>query len=277
MRIEKMSSKTDAVVKLSIVFFVSLLFFSVGTFVGKKYSDNQHQLAALEPQKNAQGEREVASVNNGHGETKSGQMTDEEIAKLAEEFVADEVAPVPAAPHGEEGHGASHDEKTVGHDAHGEVAETKTQTEPKAETAKPANPKGDKHSPVTKTEEPSSAAKNIASGKAPTTHEATEKAATVTKEERLPSSLPKDVAQYTVGKFTVQVASYTDEAEAQKLASDLKGKGYSAFYVPANIKGKQYYRVSVGQFATQKEAQSYRTELLTKSRVGSAIVQRITE
>ncbi|WP_291515570.1 SPOR domain-containing protein [Bdellovibrio sp. ArHS] len=265
-----MSSKTDAVVKLSIVFFVSLLFFSVGTFVGKKYSDNQHQLAALEPQKNnAHGEREVASVNGTHSETKSGQMTDEEIAKLAEEFVADDVAPVPAAPHAEEGHGEAA--------PHGEVAaETKTHAEPKAETAKPANPKGDKHSPVTATEEPSAAAKNMVAGKTPTTHETAEHV-TATKEERLPSSLPKDVAQYTVGKFTVQVASYTDEAEAQKLASDLKGKGYSAFYVPANIKGKQYYRVSVGQFATQKEAQSYRTELLAKSKVGSAIVQKITE
>ncbi|WP_413943393.1 SPOR domain-containing protein [Bdellovibrio sp. HCB-162] len=264
-----MSSKTDSVVKLAIVFFISLLSFSIGTFVGKKYSDNQHQLSALEPQKTSHSaEREVASVTPEH---KVGAMTDEEIAKLAEEFVADDAAPA--------GETAQHGEEAKEEEAHhGDVAETKAATtEPKKDikdVPKP-NPAGNKSAPLTKNEEPLSAAKNIASGKTPTTHEVEKKE--TTKEERFPSSLPKDVAQYAVGKFTVQVASYADEGEAQKMASDLKNKGYSAFYVPANIKGKTWYRVSVGQFATQKEAQTYRGELLNKAKVGSAIVQKITE
>lgn len=41
-------AKTDTMVKLILVFFVSLLSFSVGTFVGKQFSDSQHKLAALE-------------------------------------------------------------------------------------------------------------------------------------------------------------------------------------------------------------------------------------
>ncbi|WP_415064068.1 SPOR domain-containing protein [Bdellovibrio sp.] len=263
-----MSSKTDAVVKLAIVFFISLLSFSIGTFVGKKYSDNQHQLAALEPQKNTHGaDREVASVPAAEGEHKAGAMTDEEIAKLAEEFVADET--VPANTEEQHGETAASEESTP----HGEVAEAKTKIETKADIHKPT-PAKDKSAPVTKNEEPLSAAKNIAAGKTPTPPVATK---TVAKEERVPSSLPKDVAQFTVGKFTVQVASYADEGEAQKMASDLKGKGYSAFYVPANIKGKTWYRVSVGQFATQKEAQTYRTEFLGKTKIESAIVQKITE
>ncbi|WP_374034043.1 SPOR domain-containing protein [Bdellovibrio bacteriovorus] len=269
-----MSSKTDVMVKLALVFFISLLSFSIGTFVGKKYSDNQHQLAALEPQKSAHTqEREVASVSeHGTSEGKVGAMTDEEIAKLAEEFVADETTPATtenevAPAHGEHAAPAGH---------HGEIAETKVESkEPKVETHKPNPTKGDK-TPVTQHNEPSEAAKNVAAGKAPTTLEAAEKKVTA-KEDRLPSSLPKDVAQFAVGKFTVQVASYADEAEAQKMASDLKNKGYSAFYIPANIKGKTWFRVSVGQFATQKEAQAYRTELVSKAKVGSAIVQKITE
>jgi septal ring-binding cell division protein DamX len=185
-------------------------------------------------------------------------MTDEEIAKLAEEFVADETtAPV------ETEHADPH---------HEAVAET--DTKPKT----PADPHhAEKPAPAAKhTEEPSSAAKNIAAGKTPTAVEPAVKK-TVTPEERIPSSLPKDVAQYAVGKFTVQVASYADEAEAQKIASDLKNKGYSAFYIPANIKGKTWFRVSVGQFATQKEAQSYRSEFMSTSKMTSAIVQKITE
>ncbi|XGC80380.1 SPOR domain-containing protein [Bdellovibrio bacteriovorus] len=264
-----MSSKTDAVVKLAIVFFISLLSFSVGTFVGKKYSDNQHQLAALEPQKNTHGtEREVASV---HGEERTGAMTDEEIAKLAEEFVADETVPANAdSAHGE-GHGeAAHGEETHGTEhaaapAHAPAAKTADAHKPAATHEAPAH--ADPHA------EPSTAAKNMVEGKTPSSHAAP----TAKSQPRVPAALPKDVAQYAVGKFTVQVASYADEAEAQKMASGLKTQGYSAFYVPANINGKTWYRVSVGQFTTQKEAQTYRTELLSKTKVGSAIVQKITE
>ena len=266
-----MSSKTDSFVKLAIVFFISLLSFSIGTFVGKKYSDNQHELAALEPQKPThKAERDVASVEHGT-ETKTGTMTDEEIAKLAEEFVADDTAPVADAHGG--GHGDAHGETAAkAEDSHG----GDHHAEAKADAHKPTPAKKD--TPVTKTEEPSAAAKNIAAGKTPTatTHEAPAHN-TAKKEDRVPSSLPKDVAQYTVGKFTVQVAAYAEESEAQKMASELKGKGYSAFYFPANVKGKTHYRVSVGQFATQKEAQTYRGDFAAKTNLSSAFVQKIAE
>ena len=46
-----MSQKTDNMIKLALVFFVTLLSFSIGTYVGKKYSDNQYKLSLLEPKK----------------------------------------------------------------------------------------------------------------------------------------------------------------------------------------------------------------------------------
>lgn len=267
-----MSSKTDSFVKLAIVFFISLLSFSIGTFVGKKYSDNQHELAALEPQKTThKAERDVASIEHGT-DTKTGTMTDEEIAKLAEEFVADDAAPVA------EVHGEAATKEAEGHaDAHQAEATAEVKhVDAKADAHKVAPTKKD--SPVTKTEEPSIAAKAIASGKTPTTTTPETTAHnSAKKEDRVPSSLPKDVAQYTVGKFTVQVAAYAEESEAQKMASELKGKGYSAFYFPANVKGKTHYRVSVGQFATQKEAQTYRSDFATKTNLSSAFVQKIAE
>lgn len=293
-----MASKTDAIAKLVIVFFISLLSFSIGTFVGKNYSDNQHQLAALEPSSKAEkSERSVASVHE-EGSSKPGAMTDEEIAKLAEEFVSDETAPNAEEGHGAEGaHGAvaaagGHGETAPA--AHGAATSAKNETGHGAPAAAPAkgheaatekaDAKTDAHAPrgaaskghITATEA-SSTAKNLAAGKAPTATETKAVAKSATAEERRPSSLPKDVAAFSVGKFTVQVASYPDEAEAQKHASELKDKGYSAFYVPANIKGKTFYRVSVGQFATQKEAQTYRSDFIVKAKVGSAIVQKITE
>ncbi len=235
MRIEKMASKSDVTVKLVLVFFISLLSFSIGTFVGKKYSDNQHQLAQLEPGKTT---REVASVETEKGETKTASMSDEEIAKLAEEFVSDENE-TPAK--GEEEH------KTAEHKA----VEHKANEHEAVATAEHGVTKKEIAKEETRTETP--------------------------RTQRAPSSLPKNAAQYTVGKFTVQVASYNEEGEAQKMASELKQKGYSAFYVPATVKGKTWYRVSVGQFATPKEAQSYRSELMEKAKVNSAIVQKITE
>jgi cell division septation protein DedD len=261
-----MGSKTDSVVKLAIVFFISLLSFSVGTFVGKKYSDNQHQLAALEPQEGkARGEREVASVDD-HGEgKKDAAMTDEEIAKLAQEFVADETTTEKSASgHGEEKADSHEEDLTEDHD--NATAENEKAPSPKSKAA------------ATRAEESTHPIKTSSLEKAVSTPEKPAvKAKGSDQSERVPSSLPKNVAQYAVGKFTVQIASYADEAEAQKTASELKDKGYSAFYVPASINGKTWYRVSVGQFVTQKEAQGYRNEFIRSSKVTSAIVQKISQ
>lgn len=253
MRIQNMANtKTDVVVKLVLVFFISLLSFSIGTFVGKKYSDNQHQLSQLEPKKTHKGDHEPASVHEEDGaDKKAGNaMSDDEIAKLAEEFVADETKPAETA-RGGDAHGEPHAATPAHEDSHAAAPATK-------------NAHGeshDNHAAQNSHELTPAASKNTAS----------------THESRVPTSLPKDVARYSVGKFTVQVASYADETEAQKTASDLKEKGYSAFYIPATIKGKTWYRVSVGQFATMKEATSYKSDLMSKAKVNTAIVQKITE
>jgi cell division septation protein DedD len=267
----KSDSKMNSFVKLAIFLFVTLLSFSVGIFAGKKFSDNQHELAALEPQKSGHASREVASAKDESHGAKPGAMTDEEIAKLAEEFVADETTPAVTKGHddeqGDEAHGT--EKKDAAEHQEHSVAKTATVT-----TSHDSD-----HEVVAKNEtqhEASSAAQNLAAGKAPAAAPAA-MAHAVKAEDRIPSSLPKEVGGFDVGKFTVQVASYANESEAQKMASDLKGKGYSAFYIPAKISGKTWFRVSVGQFATQKEAQGYRAQFMQKTKVDSAIVQKITE
>ena len=47
-------------------------------------------------------------------------------------------------------------------------------------------------------------------------------------------------------------------------------------YVSANIKGTTWYRVSVGLFTTQKEAEAYKKDLITRAKVDSALVQKVT-
>ncbi len=290
-----MGSKTVLLGKLALVFAISLLSFSVGIFAGKKYSDNQHQLAALEPGKTneeghgdahgeAHGDEHAAAGHEGDGHAatdahgdrsiaseastlnSNGTMSDEEIAKLAEEFVSDDTNTVGNKDHAD--HSADHG---TGHDAHA-AAPAHAAKAPAHEVAKPAAAAAHTTAaPATVTHTTPPAAKLREHNPAVTV------AAKPVVESRIPTSLPKDVGQYQPTRFTVQVASYTDEGEAKKMATDLKGQGYGAFYVPALVKGKTYYRVSVGQFATQQEASLFRAELVEKAKVGSAIVQKITQ
>lgn len=85
------------------------------------------------------------------------------------------------------------------------------------------------------------------------------------------------IASSSLGKYTIQIASYTNEKEAQKHAGDLKKKGYSAFYIPAKIRSKDWYRVSVGLFDNSKKANSFRKSFVLKTKLEAAIVQKITK
>jgi cell division protein FtsN len=285
MTVERYGSKTDVVVKLVLVFFIALLSFSIGTFVGKKFSDNQHKLAQLEPE---QGEnlvggneenRAVASVHPDSNEVKPEKaLTDDEIAKLAEEFVTDDEKPSVNEPI------KLNDKNTNEHfeakNEHGSAPVPKA-----APVAKPAASAPAAHAPASTTSAVAPAAHTSAATRAP---EVSKPAARMIEGKspvvenpakptsRIPASLPKEVASSALGKYTVQVAAYNTEKEAQGMSADLKSKGFSAFYVSASVKGQTWYRVSVGLFSTLKEADAYKKDLIVRAKVSSAIVQKIT-
>ncbi|MFN7727585.1 MAG: SPOR domain-containing protein [Bdellovibrio sp.] len=282
---DKNATKTDAVVKLVLVFFVCLLSFSIGTFVGKKFSDSQNKIAKFEPETGA---RDVASVSPEASEVKPGDaLTDDEVAKLAEEFVAEDKNGVPSPAHGDDS-----DEHPAG-DKHSDVVEAKNShgdeyaaPAPKRTTQSVKPPAhgeaAHKSGAIDPHAVPSKAADKVSKNENPSKWE--RPAGAKTAQDRIPTALPKEIAGSAIGKYTVQVASYPDEAEAQKMATDLKAKGFSSFYVSATVKNKKsvaaektWYRVSVGLFTTQKEAEAYKQDLLSRSKVSSAIVQRITE
>lgn len=67
------------------------------------------------------------------------------------------------------------------------------------------------------------------------------------------------------GRFTVQVASYRSEKDADDTASRLRKKGYDSFVVPVHIPRKgRWYRVRVGVFPTKSEASSFAAGLKMK-------------
>lgn len=222
-----MAAKSETFIKLGLVFFISLLSFAVGTLVGKEYSDRQYKLSQLEPHGNqhTQSSREVAS------EGKQSKLSDEEIAKLAEEFVTDDTV--------ESAKEASHKEvPAIENGATQAQAEQFDEMNDLALAAaqdlieKRANP----------TERTVAAA------------ETGKKVATTKPQSTLPHSMPKNAAQENVGKYTVQVGSFLKEADAKKRAESLRTKGYTAFYIPGVLDGKTWYRVNVGTYATQDEA-----------------------
>jgi cell division septation protein DedD len=288
-------SKMDMLVKLVLIIFISLLSFSVGTFVGKQFSDSQHKLAALEGEDSH--DRETASVSPEATEVKpEDALSDEDIAQLTEEFVKSEKK-------ADAGHDAGHDagqgakvaandsHGAAAHDAHAADAHKANGSDHGHETGKVEKVVGtvtkdshaakaaDSHGHEAKHAEAhgghdakvSDAAARVAKGEAPT-------AAVKPKEaSRVPTSLPEQVSAQTAPKFFVQVASYAKEDEASKRAESLKGQGFSAYTVKVDAAGKTMYRVGIGAFATQDEATDGLKKVKAAPGLGDAFIQKIVK
>ncbi len=242
-----MTMNTNRMIELALVFFVSLLSFSIGTYVGKKYSDNQHRLAQLEPKSETK-EHTADVVDHGTETTneshttateKTATMTDAEVAKLAEEFATDEEPATHTKNIAEVSeHGPA---KTATAEALHKIKETKDIKEiPTAAVAK-----------ATPTQTAKDLSREVAS--------ISEKAKTMG------------------AVYTVQVGAYPTASDAEKMTESLKARGYKASSVEALVNGKMYYRVQVGLFDNLQEAQEYKKELVEKNRLSSAFIQKIQQ
>lgn len=245
-------SKTEFAVKLVLVFFISLLSFSVGTFVGKQVSDSERRQAEL---KGEQGGRDVASVDGGHDShaKEDESLSEEEIASLTNEFIESEKRKI--ASHGPNG-------TPEGASEHGHAP-----VEKKESAATKAEPKG--HG------EQAAGYKKMKGGEAADKVAHSEPLSGEIKKERQPASVLPSVASSTIGKFTVQVASYATEEEAKNHSAQLKTKGWNAFYIPAEVSGRTWYRVSVGLFNSATSAKNFQEELKREANINSSIVQKI--
>lgn len=258
-------SRTDTLIKLVLVFFLSLLSFSVGTFVGKQFSDSQHKIAEME-NNGGDMDRSTASVPPDATKQDPGQaISEEEITKLSDEFIKKEKGEAPPA-----AQDTDMAKKEVG-TPKGTTAMTGPMV---GEASKGEGNKTEVGKVVTKKDnnvhdEIAAVSKRIAKDE--------KVAAPKARPSRIPSSLPKELANSSIGKFTVQISSHPEEGEAKTTAQQLKEKGLSAFYVPAPVGGKTWYRVSVGLFATRKEAIEYRTKLVKDEGLSTAIVQKIVK
>ncbi|MCC6277106.1 MAG: SPOR domain-containing protein [Oligoflexia bacterium] len=235
-------SRTDTLIKLVLVFFLSLLSFSVGTFVGKQFSDSQHKLADLEGDATGD-ERSTASIPEDVAKIEPQKaISDEEINNLANEF-----------------------EEKSAEQLHGKAVGENKEVEAEHKHAAQQAPK--KSQPAVK-DEIAQISKKVAAGETVD--------APVEKPSKVPTQLPRELASSSLGAYTIQIASFPNEEEAKKKVQQLiEEKSLPAIVVPTNVKGKPWFRVGVGKYPTAKQAQDDKASIQKKAGVDSSIIQRI--
>jgi cell division septation protein DedD len=77
--------------------------------------------------------------------------------------------------------------------------------------------------------------------------------------------------------WTVQVKSSPDKIFAERWVAQLKGKGYDAFVVEAEVNGKTWHRIHVGRLATRQEAESLRSTLESKEKLSGTFPLQTTK
>ncbi|MEQ1666163.1 MAG: SPOR domain-containing protein [Bdellovibrionales bacterium] len=286
------AEKSDTAVKLVLIFFISLLSFSVGTYVGKQVSDSDTRRAALEVDYNGGEKTAAVQATPSEEDADTAPIADEDVASLSKEFM-DKTRDVASekANHETAGEtGESEASKTSEHSTSSEEASSEEHAETPAsekegythhsklsasshEAAITATDKTIKSELKTATHEKIATKAKVAPAAERVAHNLAP--AADPKENHAPSTALPDVASTAVGKYTVQVASFATEPEAKAHAAKLNGKGYEAFYIPATINNKTWYRVSVGLFLDSKSASKYRSELLASQAVSTAIVSKI--
>lgn len=76
---------------------------------------------------------------------------------------------------------------------------------------------------------------------------------------------PDEAALASSREFTVHLASFTDEANAEQYKSKLNGAGETAFITQAKIDGRMWFRVMSGSFNTRAAAEAHGKDLKRRS------------
>lgn len=90
-----------------------------------------------------------------------------------------------------------------------------------------------------------------------------------------PESIPAP-SRVSEGQYAVQVASFAVSADAERLATGLKGKGYEGVYISdePGPDGTIRYRVKIGHYRTYADAQELQAKLKSRERIHDAFVSR---
>lgn len=289
------STRLDTALKLLLITFVSLVAFFTGAYVGKAMSDSDHQLKAMEA--DFQTQKTAAEKHKDLDVADKDALVDEEVAQMSDKIMKtekDQLGESEVKETAEAKVGEKTEVKTA--DAKAPVKANEPETKTLVKAVKPTKQTREvaaEEKPIKKitahvVEEPSLSVKKskLDLSEVHKTAERIAKNEVATSDEqvsqkpeansRIPSSLPKSVGTASGPGFTVQVASFPTSDEAKKQVDELVKKGFPAFPIEATISGKTWYRVSLGNFKTQKEAAQYRIQLIKDSDIKKAIVAKVS-
>jgi septal ring-binding cell division protein DamX len=74
-------------------------------------------------------------------------------------------------------------------------------------------------------------------------------------------------------KFTLQLSSFQDKAEAVAYLDAVKGAGYQPYMTEGAVDGKQYFRVRLGSYQTIEDANHARSELQKAANRSSIVIK----
>lgn len=243
-------NKVDLTLKLMLVFCLALLSFAVGTFVGKNITEQELSQTHYYQQK-----RKTASQTHAQDI-----ITNSEVDELANQFIEAE-RDVASSDH-HEGYEDGQTEDTSNMKAE-DTDQSEIDIDKVEQEDSPREEAKVQDSPAVMKE-----AAKVAQNEEPLT--------TAQADTRKPSNILPSLAD-SLGKYTVQVASYAKESEAAEHTAQLKKKGYTSFYSDATVKNQKWFRVSIGVFGKANQASKYKRQLLKKGHFSSALVRKIVQ
>ena len=83
---------------------------------------------------------------------------------------------------------------------------------------------------------------------------------------------PQPVAAPVTDPFTLQVAAYLKESDAQRYVDQLKKKQLNAYWTRASGGGKTWYQVRISHYKTKAEARSVGEALKSRGLIGDYYV-----
>jgi cell division septation protein DedD len=229
------SVKVLALFILFVVIFI--LVFGLGVFVGKESGKKEIRIAKKFEQ--------TASP-------KPEFPVEEDMGEMSEEFTVEK------EPTSEDGEENVEEEEIVEEDVTAEEVTAEappTDAPPAAEPAKPA----EETSPTpVKTEAPASTERVSEERLAEITQEIERKVKSERAEEKSPAKKVTLPPVTPGGSYTVQIGSFQNQAEANKLASAMQSRGYPVFIKSMTTpNNKNWYRVRIGTFKDPESAKQY--------------------
>jgi cell division septation protein DedD len=186
----------------------------------------------------------------------------------AKAVVVDDEDPMPVAepshddkPHGDKAHGDKADDKAHGDKAHGDKADDKDKVADK-----------DKDKDKKKKHHDDDGAAATPAAKPADDKDKTAKADVDKKDgdkkdgdKDKVADKDKDKDKKKKARYTLQLSSFQDKAEAQAFLDSVKGAGYAAYLIEADVDGKgTFYRVRLGSYPSYDDAIDAKTEFEAK-------------